>query len=537
MIRIGMLTMAVAQLIATAYTRAASSDGSTTTVYVGQHFEVRDHDQAVKYVFNGQTRVARITGSLSTNARVQRLRLRAGWNLCGIAVEGAGFPGNPEIAAAYAWNPTTREYTAVSANQPLNAGGVLWIKAATNVVASIVGTYAEPGPVTLSASGTYVSGAGLEAWRLQLPAGVTVWRFDGASKQWQPTFGGVLAPAASDLPPKLAPGEAIYVHTDVPVELAIPAPALRVAYYHQDHLGSSSAVTDAAGALIEEAAYYPFGAIRHEERLREAESYYQFTQKERDRESGLQDFGRRYYHAGIGKWISPDPLGERGGGSNPYAYVNQNPLKHYDPDGAQIEVKVNDVKKPTHYEIRVKAVFLDVSSKKFTQQQKIEMAKQLKSTIENSFKREKGAVTWTTKVDLRVVNDWSEVKKDDHVFRVVDQLGSAGKTKQGGMLMDIVARRYTQLKPEEVDQTDPANKHYTRENYTSAEGTATHEFGHAAGLPHDDLRENLMQNGSIRRNDNKQIHEDQIHTIWKEYQGNRLNKRYDMDKYIPKPSK
>jgi hypothetical protein len=52
-----------------------------TTFYVGKHFEVRDHDAPVKYVFNGNTRVARVTGSLSTNERIQRLRLRAGWNL------------------------------------------------------------------------------------------------------------------------------------------------------------------------------------------------------------------------------------------------------------------------------------------------------------------------------------------------------------------------------------------------------------------------------------------------------------------------
>ena len=41
----------------------------------GKHFEVRDHDQPTKYVFNGASRVAATTGSLSTNTRIQRLRL------------------------------------------------------------------------------------------------------------------------------------------------------------------------------------------------------------------------------------------------------------------------------------------------------------------------------------------------------------------------------------------------------------------------------------------------------------------------------
>src|SRR5688500_5295595 len=57
-----------------------------TTLYVNKYFEVRDHDQPVKYVFSGDTRVARVSGSLSTNTRIQRLRLHSGWNLCSVAV-------------------------------------------------------------------------------------------------------------------------------------------------------------------------------------------------------------------------------------------------------------------------------------------------------------------------------------------------------------------------------------------------------------------------------------------------------------------
>ena len=48
---------------------------STTTVtYVGKHFEVREHEAPTKYVFNGNTRVARVTGTLMpANLRVQRV--------------------------------------------------------------------------------------------------------------------------------------------------------------------------------------------------------------------------------------------------------------------------------------------------------------------------------------------------------------------------------------------------------------------------------------------------------------------------------
>jgi hypothetical protein len=49
-------------------------------------FEVRDHDAPVKYVFNGATRVARVTGSLASVRRTQRVRVNRGWNLLSIAV-------------------------------------------------------------------------------------------------------------------------------------------------------------------------------------------------------------------------------------------------------------------------------------------------------------------------------------------------------------------------------------------------------------------------------------------------------------------
>jgi len=73
---------------------AAAQLSAETTLYVGKHFEVRDHDAPVKYIFNGQTRVARVTGSLSANERIQHLRLRAGWNLTSLAVKRRTFQGS-----------------------------------------------------------------------------------------------------------------------------------------------------------------------------------------------------------------------------------------------------------------------------------------------------------------------------------------------------------------------------------------------------------------------------------------------------------
>jgi RHS repeat-associated protein len=63
-----------------------------------------------------------------------------------------------------------------------------------------------------------------------------------------------------------------------------------------------------------------------------------FTGKERDSESGLDNFGARYDSSSIGRFMSPDP--ENVGASpddpqswNAYAYVMNNPMNSTDPDG------------------------------------------------------------------------------------------------------------------------------------------------------------------------------------------------------------
>ena len=61
-----------------------------------------------------------------------------------------------------------------------------------------------------------------------------------------------------------------------------------------------------------------------------------FTGKERDSESGLDNFGARYDSSNMGRFMSPDPLG--GDLTNPqslnrYSYVLNNPLTNTDPTG------------------------------------------------------------------------------------------------------------------------------------------------------------------------------------------------------------
>ena len=68
---------------------------------------------------------------------------------------------------------------------------------------------------------------------------------------------------------------------------------------------------------------------------------YKFTGKERDSESGLDNFGARYHASSMGRFMSPDPkmpslkhlLNPQKW--NKYAYTLNNPLRYVDPDGLE----------------------------------------------------------------------------------------------------------------------------------------------------------------------------------------------------------
>ncbi len=337
-------------------TSTKSLPSASWVLYPGKQFEVREHDQPTKYVFNGGTRVARITGSLSPNRRIQRFRLHAGWNLLSLAVTAEDLAGQlqqgefgqvPVVGAAYLWNEETGGYSLIASGQTVSGGAVLWVKANTNAALAISGTYSEPTHRQIMPGGTYIAAAGLEAWCPSFPPDLAAWRFASDDRRWFSRLNADLA-FVDDFPQVLAPGEAFYVSTGTPAELEVPPSTLRIRYYHQDHLGSSSVITDADGALVEEAGFYPYGIPRHEYRVRPVNEPYKFTQKERDQETGLHYFEARFLAGTLSRFLSPDPVSANpdslssgdfsGFLANPqklniYSYAVNRPTSFVDPSG------------------------------------------------------------------------------------------------------------------------------------------------------------------------------------------------------------
>jgi RHS repeat-associated protein len=122
-------------------------------------------------------------------------------------------------------------------------------------------------------------------------------------------------------------------------------------FYHSDHLGSSSLITDVSGDIVQHVEYVPFGGTFIDERrsLSSWHTPFLFSGKERDEETGLLYVSQRYQDEKYGIWYSVDQLAEKYPNISSYVYVENNPIKYIDPDGREKIISLNpNVEKNTH---------------------------------------------------------------------------------------------------------------------------------------------------------------------------------------------
>ena len=105
-------------------------------------------------------------------------------------------------------------------------------------------------------------------------------------------------------------------------------------YFHGDHLGSTSVLTDGTGTAEEHNSYRPYGAVHTHTGT--SDVAYKYTGQERDASTGLYFYNARYYDPVLGRFLSPDtyvqnPLDPQT--LNRYAYARNNPILYTDPSG------------------------------------------------------------------------------------------------------------------------------------------------------------------------------------------------------------
>jgi RHS repeat-associated protein len=104
-------------------------------------------------------------------------------------------------------------------------------------------------------------------------------------------------------------------------------------FYHPDHLGSTSYVTDGTGEVYEHLEYFAFGETFVDEHSNTDAIPYLFDGKELDGETGLYYFGARYYDPRTSIWESPDPQADREPGWSPCRAFFDNPVSYSDVNG------------------------------------------------------------------------------------------------------------------------------------------------------------------------------------------------------------
>jgi RHS repeat-associated protein len=111
-----------------------------------------------------------------------------------------------------------------------------------------------------------------------------------------------------------------------------------VKYNLEDHLGNSSVMVDSDGDLVNREEYYPFGDSSFGAF---AKKRYRYNGKEKDGESGLYNYGMRYYAPWMCRFVSVDPLAAEYPHYTPYQYAGNKPINFVDLDGLE-EFRLDD---------------------------------------------------------------------------------------------------------------------------------------------------------------------------------------------------
>ena len=117
-------------------------------------------------------------------------------------------------------------------------------------------------------------------------------------------------------------------------------------FNHADWLGTERVRSNSSGTACEWITSLPFGdGLATSGNCSNPEpSPNHFTGKERDAESGLDEFAVRHYGSSPGRFMQPDPIWVKGDRMvdpqrlNLYAYGRDNPLKSSDPTGMDVKL-------------------------------------------------------------------------------------------------------------------------------------------------------------------------------------------------------
>ena len=109
-------------------------------------------------------------------------------------------------------------------------------------------------------------------------------------------------------------------------------------FYHSDHLGSTSYITDDHANITQYDAYLPYGELLVDEHSSSEDMPYKFNGKEMDAETGLYYYGARYMNPVTSLFLNVDRFLEKYTSFTPYNYCGANPIGRIDLNGDTLSV-------------------------------------------------------------------------------------------------------------------------------------------------------------------------------------------------------
>jgi RHS repeat-associated protein len=151
---------------------------------------------------------------------------------------------------------------------------------------------------------------------------------------------------------------------------------------------------------------------------------YKFTGKERDSESGLDNFVKRYFGSSLGRFMTPDAFYKDSHVGDPqswneYAYARNNPLRYVDPTGqnATVSTSCSTTNNQTTCNVSISAsiAIYAAPGSGLTQEQLNGAATTIQNSIQNawsgSFSQDGVTYNVSTQVSIQVADSESDASK------------------------------------------------------------------------------------------------------------------------------
>ena len=253
-------------------------------------------------------------------------------------------------------------------------------------------------------------------------------------------------------------------------------------FYHSDHLGSTSYITDDKANITQYDAYLPYGELLVDEHSSSEEMPYKFNGKQFDEETGLYYYGARYMNPVTSLWYGVDPEIEKVPGCSPFTYTFSNPITLIDPNGQSAKVTVN---------AHSKTIVVSATLVFYGECASAAIATQTAADIQNGWNEAHGTVklgNTTYNVIFKIKGEYRDVSGWLGLKRAELKLEMAKNTDPEINYIEVVKYATKGSIPGISNFDIGGNRGEFQYNNIQGSGTTTeaHEFGHGLGLKHPD---------------------------------------------------